>query len=474
MTSVTGPGQRSAEGLSAGANRGSIQTARLGRYSSRGEDRHPPLPASGLLMIPSTRPGRIISRKTTDECATTTYGDAIIYKAPGTIRFFFQNVKGLTYSASGEDYNYYASCMSSYDVDCFGMAERNTGWQHHHLQRDFRAGVRRQFKYAKVAFGYSSEEVDLCHPRETFQAGGSLQTVRGNLTTTVQGDALQDPTGLGRWCGMTFEGKGTSFMSVLTAYRVCEGSITNASIGRAHHREYEYFRSKGENAPQPRTRFLQDLEQYILQLQAQDHAILLMMDANSDMDTDKRLVDMISACGLFDLHQSSPAPSTYIGTNHRRIDYMFGCSRVRDGMSRQGTLSYFEGPQSDHRGLYVDLKVQEILSTDLELATIAPSIKRHLHSSNPELVEIYLDSMRKYYDDHNMHQRIERLLSEHKNLSRMRVRQLLQEWDDDQGRAMKCGEKALQQRINQYKWSPKLRNAGVLMRYWKLRLRKHL
>ena len=91
----------------------------------------------------------------------------------------------------------------------------------------------------------------------------------------------------------------------------------------------------------------------------------------------------------------------------------------------------------------MDLKVQEILSTDLEVATIAPSIQRHLHSSNPELVEIYLDSMRKYYDDHNMHQRIEKLLAEHQHLPGMRVRKLLQEWDDDQGRAMKCGEKAL-------------------------------
>ena len=132
MTLVAGTDEPSAAGSPEEDSRSSKQTARLGRYSSRGDDRHPPLPASGLMMIPSTRPGRTFSRKTTDECANTTYGDVIIYKAPGTIRFFFQNVKGLTYSASGDDYNYYMSCMSSYDVDCFGMAETNPGWQHHY------------------------------------------------------------------------------------------------------------------------------------------------------------------------------------------------------------------------------------------------------------------------------------------------------------------------------------------------------
>ena len=177
-------------------------TSRRTRYSGRGEDRHPPLAPSLLLTRPTSRPGRILSRKQTDPNADITYGDAIIYKDPGTVRFLFQNVKGLTHSASGDDYNYYMSCMASYDVDCFGMAETNTGWQHHHLQNDFRANVRSRFQCGKTVFGFPTQEVDPCFHSDTYQAGGCLQVVQGRLTTTVSGKEIIDPTGLGRWCGL--------------------------------------------------------------------------------------------------------------------------------------------------------------------------------------------------------------------------------------------------------------------------------
>jgi hypothetical protein len=38
-------------------------------------------------------------------------------KKDADIRIFFQNMKGLTYSASGEDYNYYLSCARNLAAD---------------------------------------------------------------------------------------------------------------------------------------------------------------------------------------------------------------------------------------------------------------------------------------------------------------------------------------------------------------------
>ena len=79
-----------------------------------------------------------------------------------------------------------------------------------------------------------------------------------------------------------------------------------------------------------------------------------MLDANSTMD-DPHLQDFIATCGLSDLHSLDPAPSTYIGSANRRIDFIFGCDEARRYVSRSGSLAYIEGPQSDHRSLYVDL-----------------------------------------------------------------------------------------------------------------------
>ena len=143
----------------------------------------------------STRPNLV--SQTDGSKADITYGNAIC-KDPGTVRFLFQNVKGLTHLASGDDYNYYMSSMASYDVDCFGMAETNTGWQHRHLQNDSRANVRSRFQCGRTVFGFPSQEVDPCFHSDTYQAAGCLQVVQGQLTTTVSGKDIINPTDVDR------------------------------------------------------------------------------------------------------------------------------------------------------------------------------------------------------------------------------------------------------------------------------------
>lgn len=185
-------------------------------------DRHPNIPAGNFLHFNRQRPrGFLNIRQRGDPLAVNRYGDEIFFKDPKSTRIMFQNVKGLTYTTSTEDYRYYLQGMSSYSADIFGMAETNTSWQHPHLQLAFRDLVQRQFQYGKTVHGFLSKEIDPIPTMTSFQAGGTTQVVKGGLTTTVQNPLLLDPTGLGRWCGMTFEGKAGRMFSVITGYRVC-------------------------------------------------------------------------------------------------------------------------------------------------------------------------------------------------------------------------------------------------------------
>lgn len=193
-------------------------TTNRGRYTSRGQDRHPSIPSSQVLLFQRQRPGRIVIRRTGDPQADHTFGDAIMYKAPHTTRIMFQNVKGLTYTKEGEDYRYFLSAMLSYAVDIFGMAETNSGWQHTHLRSSFTQCVRRQFQYGKTVFGSPTYAIDPLKGDDTFQAGGVLQVAHGAVTTSVFGPPIQDPTGLGRWSGFTLIGKAGQKFSIITGY----------------------------------------------------------------------------------------------------------------------------------------------------------------------------------------------------------------------------------------------------------------
>ena len=57
--------------------------------------------------------------------------------------FFFQNVKGLTYSSSGDDYEYYLQNLKNLQVDVAGMAETNTPWQLNHIKTEFLVRVKK-------------------------------------------------------------------------------------------------------------------------------------------------------------------------------------------------------------------------------------------------------------------------------------------------------------------------------------------
>ena len=189
----------------------------------------------------SNRPGRRVRKHPLDPDPTKSFGDPIIQKSTDTFRFFFQNVKGLTPSVGSEDYRYYLNSLSSLQVDIAGLAETNTCWQHSHLCDDFRNAARRFYRQSKVIFGSPDTTVDPVPFRETFQSGGTVTLVSGQLVSRIHGSAIEDMSGLGRWTGVTLSGSASQKLSIITAYRVCSGSIRSAPLGSAFAREFEFF-----------------------------------------------------------------------------------------------------------------------------------------------------------------------------------------------------------------------------------------
>ena len=429
----------------------------------------PHIPASRLLSIPSQRPGRKLRTATIDPYPSTSYGDPVTHEVEGSVRLFFQNVHGLTHSTTLEDYRYYLQCTQGLSVDVLGLSETNTCWSHHHLSSDFRSATQKFHRQSKIAFGTVSPAVDQCLQSESFQSGGNVTAVLGSISSRVSGSNICDHTGLGRWSGVTLEGPDAKKLSIITAYRVCKGSPQRAPLGSSFLREYEYFREQKFQSVNPRRQFFVDLQQTILALQEMGHCIILMLDANSTID-DRAILDFTSTCGLNDLHSLDPAPSTYIGAADRRIDFIFGCDVASAYVLQAGTLAYTDGPQSDHRGLYVDLSPDFIVKPSWTQTT--PAASRDLHTGNPELVEAYNSSMLSYYEQHHMVQRIDDLYERRLTMSREELRSAVIKWDNDQGRSMECSERRLRRPSHKCAWSPDLRNSAIIRRYWLLRLRE--
>ena len=423
-------------------------------------------------LFPHHRPGRRTLRQPIDVDLHSSYGDSIHTRNENSIRIFFQNVKGLTYTNTGEDYAYYLSNTALLGSDIIGMAETNSAWCHSHLRNTIHTQARKQFTQHRISFSSPSHTLDPMPDTESFQAGGTITLTTNSLVPMVFGNPTQDPTGLGRWSITNYRGKAEHFLTIITAYRVCKGNIQSSPIGSSFSREYEFYRSQGHKNPQPRTLILKELQTVIKTYQNQGHAILLMMDSNGTIDNDNDLRTFISENDLHDLHASHPSPTTYIGSANRRIDHMLGCPILQQSLIASESLSFLEGPQSDHRGLFVDLNTITLLKQSTGNPLISSHTSRHLKTGNPEAVATYNDAMLEYYEKHNMQQRLDDLIKDQEKMSIPTLRKHIEKWDMDQGRAMHHAETLLQRPKKPYAWSPKLRNDGLIYRYWHLRLRE--
>ena len=103
-----------------------------------------------------------------------------------------------------------------------GLSETNMPWnQVPHLPADFRACLRRQFHSGKAIFSSPNSTVDPVKSTAAFQAGGNFMFTIGALVPMLLNSStepLTDPTGMGRWCGMTVRGRNGNQLSVITAY----------------------------------------------------------------------------------------------------------------------------------------------------------------------------------------------------------------------------------------------------------------
>lgn len=151
---------------------------------------------------------------------------------------------------------------------------------------------------------------------------------------------------------------------------------------------------------------------------------------------------------------------------------MFSTDGAFRGIRASGSLTYGRGIQADYRELFLNLDIEAVLG-QLDPNRMVPAALRGLKTGNPESVELYLEEVNKYYRDHNLVKRIYQLWNTHKSLSKEHMARLLEGIDEDKGRAMLAAEKHLRRPRKPYKWSNKLRVAGLLRRYWKTRLNDH-
>jgi hypothetical protein len=337
-----------------------------------------------------------------------------------------------------------------------------------YCQSKVRKPVQQHFQSARMAFSSSTVS---CEHDSAYKPGGTLTATTDKWTSRSTGKPLVDPSGLGRWSGISFLGKQGKRLSILTAYHSPRQQL-QSGFG-FYDQQYALLLASGVAKPNARTQFIRDIIKFIQALQKDNHEIILSLDANETNGQDKVGIDLVlQECQLYDLHTIGPdnnPPETYPYGNHRRIDYMLGTSLVKKTVHRAGYLAYNDGIHSKHRGFFIDLDFQALLG---QVDTITPHANRRLTSEDPISTDKYLKVLKEYVAEHNVHERLDTLLLVAHTMPPTSRQASYDAIDRDFTRAMLSAEKAAKRPTGKYVWSPKLREHGLLTRYWRLRLRE--
>ena len=148
---------------------------------------------------------------------------------------------------------------------------------------------------------------------------------------------------------------------------------------------------------------------------------------------------------------------------------MLGSQGVLESVRRAGYLAYDNGVLSKHRGLFVDFDFQALLGS---ISPLASPAARGIRSEDQLSVDRYTSAFTAYADAHNVWNRTSELALNAPFLPAHHLQDCYNAFDRDVIRGMLHAEKQAKRPSGKYAWSPKLREAGPIARYWNLRLRE--
>ncbi|KAI2513931.1 hypothetical protein MHU86_315 [Fragilaria crotonensis] len=428
-------------------------------------------PASPAL--PTNKANTLFDFFPTSPTSTTppddTWGDSI-HDDPGELhRIYFQNIDGLRKDV--DEIALYVSSMAQLKVGTFCWADPGLDFSQPSVRRSLQSPIGNHFHSARSACSSSTLPETYTSGSSGYQPGGTFMATTGRWSSCSTGIPLVDPSGLGRWSGLCYLGKRGKRLAILTAYRSPRQQPTGG-FG-FFDQQHSLLLSQGVSNPNVRKQFIIDIILFVNNLQSKGYDVIVSLDANETLGQDKHfgLAHLIDECTLTDLHLLGPSdpPATYKYGVDRRIDFMFGSAAVASAICRAGYNAYDNGVFSKHRGLFIDLDFTKLMGS---VASIAPTKARVLRSEDQPSVDRYLTAFKQYADDHRLWDRVKGLTTVAPTLTSAQCKVCFDAIDRDVTRGMLHAEKEARRPAGKYAWSPKLREAGLLARYWHLRLRE--
>jgi hypothetical protein len=192
---------------------------------------------------------------------------------------------------------------------------------------------------------------------------------------------------LGRWSGFTLSTNFTSEIHILTVYQ----SVVSDGLHSAYKQQQHQLQQLGKKNPDPRKILLEDLQHLVEEWNKKGDQTIILIDANDNIYAKGSLLpEFLSKPNMTSLiHNPWNHPATHT-RGSKCIDYIFGSSSLLPYITAAGINSFYDNPypNTDHRGLFVDIEELPIFGANLN--TLIPPIPRKIVNTSKHLIIKFL------------------------------------------------------------------------------------
>ena len=333
------------------------------------------------------------------------YGDPLGPKASGHLRILLQNPNKISAQNDFVDFQYICQRMLAHDVDIFGLSESGVDWKQGYPRNKCNKIMRDFWPHSRL-IGSTSD----IPSKEVVQFGGTCTVVTDKWTGRIESSG-SDPQGLGRWSYVRLNGKNGRRVTIVTVYQVCKQSVTTAGAKTAYMQQWNLLRRAGQDDPNPRKSFCNDLDAFLTPLQAAGDELLVMGDLNEQLgDSTSGMNAVFAKFGLVDstsYHHSIEGEVATYSRSSNRLDCILCTHSMAPSIWRCGVLPFNFVISSDHRSAIIDVDIDEFLGGDP--SALMSTALRGIRSQSPKSCIKYVTNMKQYLVEHKVYKRVDRL-----------------------------------------------------------------
>ena len=324
-------------------------------------------------------------------------GDNALSNSTKHIRFWFQNVNGLICKNDIQEFQYNIAKMADSGTNFFAFTETKINSNKPGVNSKIVDGLKQIIPNGHFRLANSPD-----YPRRSmYQPGGIASGFDASLKMRYLREGFDK---YGRWVWQEF-GQHHMVTRVYTIYRVNAGSENSCGTSTAWYQQNCLYEADGMRVD-PRKQVLIDLCNEIRPCIERGHNILLGGDFNERIYSPEAMSSQFESVGLYNVFehrfQNSNLPRTH-ARGSQAIDHVWCTQHILDNISYAGFSPFGHIWDSDHRGLFVDIKASILFQND-EISLVYSDFRR-LKSTIPKRTKKYLDALHTNWKYHNINQK---------------------------------------------------------------------